>query len=165
MKTNKIILLLFCIILGLNAKAQTVSYSYKPFAAEGCYVSYCVAKQDTIYSIVATVRSDRMKFLSEPTMKIRTFTGEYIELKGSVIGDGSRSAGLINGNIIVPITEINSTAQFTITPQQFEILNHGVAKIRLSMIPMNHERTFRKDKIGRKLYQFYLDIKENDEIF
>lgn len=29
MKTLKIILLLFCIILGLNAKAQTVGYTYK----------------------------------------------------------------------------------------------------------------------------------------
>ena len=63
MKTIKIILLLFCIILGINAKAQTVGYTYKALAAEGCNMKYSVAKQDTIYSIVATVRSDRMKFL------------------------------------------------------------------------------------------------------
>ena len=35
MKTIKIILLLFCIILGINAKAQTVGYTYKALAAEG----------------------------------------------------------------------------------------------------------------------------------
>lgn len=64
MKTLKIILLLFCIILGLNAKAQTVGYTYKALAAEGCNMKYSVAKQDTIYSIVATVRSDRMNFLT-----------------------------------------------------------------------------------------------------
>lgn len=51
--------------------------------------------------------------------------------------------------VVIPITEISSTAQFWITPQQFEILNEGVAKIRLSMTPMNHERTFKKDKIGK----------------
>ena len=139
MKTLKIILLLFCIILGLNAKAQTVGYTYKALAAEGCNMKYSVAKQDTIYSIVATVRSDRMNFLTEPTMKIRTFRGKYLEL--------------------------SSTAQFRITPQQFEILNEGVAKIRLSMTPMNHERTFKKDKIGKKLYQFYLKEKQKDENF
>ena len=55
MKTIKIILLLFCIILGLNAKAQTVGYTYKALAAEGCNMKYSIAKQDTIYSIVATV--------------------------------------------------------------------------------------------------------------
>ena len=158
MKTIKIILLLFCIILGINAKAQTVGYTYKALAAEGCNMKYSVAKQDTIYSIVATVRSDRMKFLTKPTMKIRTFTGKYLELRGTVIG-------VISGNIVIPITEISSTAQFRITPQQFEILNEGVAKIRLSMTPMNHERTFKKDKIGKKLYQFYLNEKQKDENF
>ena len=165
MKTIKIILLLFCIILGINAKAQTVGYTYKALAAEGCNMKYSVAKQDTIYSIVATVRSDRMKFLTKPTMKIRTFTGKYLELRGTVIGNGSQSAGVISGNIVIPITEISSTAQFRITPQQFEILNEGVAKIRLSMTPMNHERTFKKDKIGKKLYQFYLNEKQKDETF
>lgn len=165
MKTIKIILLLFCIILGINAKAQTVGYTYKALAAEGCNMKYSVAKQDTIYSIIATVRSDRMNFLAEPTMKIRTFTGKYLELRGTVIGNGSQSAGVISGNIVIPVTEISSTAQFRITPQQFEILNEGVAKIRLSMTPMNHERTFKKDKIGKKLYQFYLKEKQKDENF
>ena len=126
---------------------------------------YSVAKQDTIYSIIATVRSDRMNFLNEPTMKVRTFKGKYLELKGDVIGSGSQSMGIVSGNMVIPITEISSTAQFRITPQQFEILNEGVAKIRLSMTPMNHERTFKKDKIGKKLYQFYLKEKQKDENF
>ncbi len=165
MKTIRIILLLFCVVLGFNAKAQTVSYTYKALAAEGCNMEYSVAKQDTIYSIVATVRSDRMNFLAEPTMKIRTFGGKYLELRGTVIGNGSQSTGVISGNIVIPITEISSTAQFRITPRQFEILNEGVAKIRLSMTPMNHERIFKKDKIGKKLYQFYLKEKQKDENF
>ena len=156
MKTIKIILLLFCIVLGLNTKAQTVGYNYKVLAAEGCNMKYSVSKQDTIYSVVATVRSDRMNFLNEPTMKIRTFTGKLLELKGTVIGNGSQS------KYCIPITEISSTAQFRIAPQQFEILNEGVAKIRLSMTPMNHERTFKKDKIGKKLYKFYLKEKQKD---
>lgn len=162
---RKIILFLFCTIIVLNIKTQTVSYSYKLLAAEGCYMRYSVAKQDTIYSIIATVRSDRMNFLNEPTMKVRTFKGEYLELKGDVIGSGSQSMGIVSGNMVIPVTEISSTAQFRITPQQFEILNEGVAKIRLSMTPMNHERTFKKDKIGKKLYQFYLKEKQKDENF
>lgn len=68
-------------------------------------------------------------------------------------------------NVVIPVTEISSTAQFWITPQQFEILNEGVAKIRLSMTSMNHDRTFQKDKIGKKLYQFYLKEKKKDENF
>lgn len=165
MNIIKKILFLLCMCFGLIVQAQTVGYTYKAFAAEGCNMKYSVAKQGTEYSIVATVRSDRMTFLNEPTMKIKTFTGEYLELKGKVIGDRSQSAGLISGNIVIPVTEITSTAQFKITPQQLEVLNEGVAKIRLSMTPMNHERTFQKDKIGKKLYQFYLKEKKKDEDF
>jgi len=165
MKIIKKILFLLCMCFGLIAQAQTVGYTYKALAAEGCYMTYSVAKQGTEYSIVATVSSDRMTFLNEPTMKIKTFTGEYVELKGKVIGDRSQSAGLVSGNIVIPVTEITSTAQFKITPQQLEVLNEGVAKIRLSMTPMNHERTFQKDKIGKKLYQFYMKEKKKDEDF
>ena len=165
MKIIKKILFLLCMCFGLIAQAQTVGYTYKALTAEGCNMKYSVAKQGTEYSIVATVRSDRMTFLSNPTMKIKTFTGEYLELKGTVIGNGSQSAGIISGNMVSPVTEISSTAQFGITPQQFEILNEGVAKIRLSMTPMNHERTFKKDKIGKKLYQFYLKERSQDDNF
>lgn len=165
MNDIKVIIYLTLLIICHQSSAQTVGYTYKALAAEGCNMKYCVAKQDTMYSIVATVRSDRMNFLSEPTMKIRTFSGNYLELKGTVIGNRSQSAGIISGNVVIPVTEISSTAQFQITPQQFEILNEGVAKIRLSMTPMNHERTFKKDKIGKKLYQFYQKEKLKDENF
>ena len=165
MNNIKILFCVFAFIISYQSNAQTVGYTYKALAAEGCNMEYSVAKQDTMYSIVATVRSDRMNFLSEPTMKIRTFSGKYLELKGTVIGNGSQSAGIISGNVVIPVTEISSTAQFWITPQQFEILNEGVAKIRLSMTPMNHERTFKKDKIGKKLYQFYQQEKQKDENF
>lgn len=165
MNNIKILFCVFAFIISYQSNAQTVGYTYKALAAEGCNMKYSVAKQDTMYSIVAIVRSDRMNFLSEPTMKIRTFSGKYLELKGTVIGNGSQSAGIISGNVVIPVTEISSTAQFWITPQQFEILNEGVAKIRLSMTPMNHERTFKKDKIGKKLYQFYQQEKQKDENF
>ena len=165
MKIIKNILLMLCLYWGLTVNAQTIGYTYKALAAEGCNMKYSVAKQDTMYSIVATVRSDRMSILSEPTMKIRPFSGKYLELKGTVIGNGSQSAGIISGNVVIPVTEISSTAQFRITPQQFEILNEGVAKIRLSMTPMNHERTFKKDKIGKKLYLSYQKEKQKDENF
>ena len=165
MNNIKILFCVFAFIISYQSNAQTVGYTYKALAAEGCNTKYSVAKQDTMYSIVATVRSDRMNFLSEPTMKIRTFSGKYLELKGIVIGNGSQSAGIISGNVVIPVTEISSTAQFQITPQQFEILNEGVAKIRLSMTPMNHERTFKKDKIGKKLYQLYQKEKQKDENF
>lgn len=165
MKLVKYFVILLMMLVYLPIQAQTVSYTYKALAAEGCNMKYSVSKQGNDYSIVATVRSDRMVFLSNPAMKIKTFDGDVIELKGNIIGGGSQSAGIVSGNLIIPVTSINSTAQFSISPEQFELFKCGVAKIRLSMTPMNHERTFKKDKIGKKLYEFYLKEKLKDEDF
>lgn len=145
--------------------AQTVGYTYKALATEGCRMKYSVTKQDSAYYIIATVHSDRMNFLNEPTMKIRTFNDDVITLKGVVIRSGSQSAGIVTGNIIIPVTEISSTAQFAITPDELELLNSGISKVRLSMTPMDHERTFKKDKIGMQLYKFYLKAKAKDDSF
>ena len=143
-----ILVFVLCLVSS-NLTAKTVGYTYKELAAEGCTMKYSVAKQDLSYYIIATVRSDRMTFLSEPTMKVRTFNDEVITLTGTAIGNGSQSAGIVSGNIIIPVTEISSTAQFKVTPDQFESIKSGIAKVRLDMTPMNQERTFKKNKIGR----------------
>lgn len=168
MKSNIGIQIIFSIVLtmcSININAQTVGYTYRPLAAEGCNMKYSVVKQDTAYYIIATVKSDRLNFLKESTMLLKTFDGEVIKLYGSQIGSGSETAGIVSGNIVLPVTEISSTAQFNISPQQFELLKKGVAKIRLSTIPIEHERTFAKDKIGKKLYQFFLKQKNKDNDF
>lgn len=160
-----ILTLIISLTIVGNSFAQTVGYSYKSLTKEGCKMKYSVAKQDTSFYIIATVTSDNMRFLSEPTMKIRTFNDEVITLSGVLIGNDSETAGFIYGSFIIPITEKSSTAQFKIKPQQFEELNNGVSKIRISMTSMNHERTFKKDKIGGKLYKFYLKAKAQDVDF
>ena len=156
---------LFLISVSVCASAQTVRYSYKIFSPEGCIMEYGIIKQESQYYIFSTVHSDRMQFLNESTMKIRTFNDEVITLQGEVISSGSKTAGVVCGYAVVPETELISTAQFAITPEELEMLNHGVAKVRLTMIPMDHERTFAKDKIGKKLYQFYLKAKAKDDDF
>lgn len=168
MKSNigiQIILFIVLTMFSANINAQTVGYTYRPLAAEGCNMKYSVVKQDTAYYIIATVKSDRLNFLKESTMLLKTFDGEVIKLYGSQIASSSESAGIVSGNIVLPVTEISSTAQFKISPQQFELLKKGVAKIRLSTIPIEHERTFAKDKIGKKLYQFFLKQKNKDNDF
>lgn len=154
-----------CVFICMSIKAQTVSYIYNALSNDECNVTYSVALQDSSYYIVATVSSERMRFLNEPTMKIRTFNDKIITLSGVLLGSGSESAGVVSSNIVIPLIWINSTAQFKVTPAQFEELKNGVSKVRLSMTPSNHERTFKKDKIGKKLYQFYLDVKLQDDNF
>jgi hypothetical protein len=151
--------------IALTSKAQTVGYTYKPLAAEGCSMRYSISKQDTIYYIIATVESDRLKFLKESTMMIRTFDDEVIKLEGALIDNDTQSVGIMSGNIMIPVPVISSTAQFIVTPSQLKSLKVGIAKVRLSTIPITHERSFKKDKIGKKLYEFYLKEKNKDDSF
>lgn len=151
--------------IALTSKAQTVGYTYKPLAAEGCSMRYSISKQDTIYYIIATVESDRLKFLKESTMMIRTFDEEVIKLEGALIDNDTQSVGIMSGNIMIPVPVISSTAQFIVTPSQLKSLKVGIAKVRLSTIPITHERSFKKDKIGKKLYEFYLKEKNKDDSF
>ena len=161
---KKLLLILF-LTLGLETIAQTVGYSYRPLTAEGCNMKYSVAKQDTAFYIIVTVRSEHLKFLKESTFLIKTFDGEIIRLQGDLIDSGSESVGVLVGNIMLPVTEINSTVQFRITPNQFELIKNGIAKVRLSTIPIEHERIFKKDKIGKKLYKFYQNAKSKSDSF
>ena len=157
--------MLIFIAFNLCVKAQTIGYTYKALAAEGCSIKYSVTKQDSVYYIIVTVRSDRLNFLKESTFWLKTFDGDIIKLWGEVISNGSETGGIISGNIVIPVSAIYSTAQFKITPEQFELLNKGISKVRLSTIPIEHERTFKKDKIGKKLYHFYLKKKSQDNEF
>ena len=163
-------LILFVLITTLSivfndVKAQTVGYTYKALAAEGCSMKYSVAKQNEKFYIIATVSSDRMKFLKESTMMVRTANGDVIKFSGELIDNGTESAGIVYGNMVIPITSIISTAQFEVFPQQFELLKDGIIKVRLTTTPIEHEREFKKDKIGKKLYEFYLDAQNKEDNF
>ena len=46
-----------------------------------------------------------------------------------------------------------------------EALKNGIANVRLSTTPYEHEREFKKDKIGKKLYEHYLKEKDKDSNF
>ena len=165
MKRVLLLILITICTLSFEVYAQTVSYTYKPLAAEGCTMRYSVSRQNDSYYIIATVKSDRLLFLNEPTIKIRTFNVEVLTFSGKAIGNGSSSVGVISGNLVLPVSEISSTAQFEISEEQLALLNKGISKVRLSTTPIEHEKNFKKDKIGKKLHQFYLRKKNQDDSF
>lgn len=166
MKNRLLFVLGFVLFFICNsAYAQTVGYTYRALAAEGCSVKYSVAKQNNAYYIIATVSSDRMRFLKEPTMMVRTANGEVLKFYGELLDNGTTSIGLVSGNMVIPATMIISTAQFKVSSEQFELLKEGIVKIRLSTTPIEHERVFKKDKIGKKLYQFFTTYRDKEDDF
>lgn len=166
MKHFKIyITLIISILFSVTAIAQKVSYTYRPLAAEGCNMQYSIAKHDSAYYIIATMTSDNMTFINNPIFLIKTFKGDVISLKGEKMGDRQESTGLVMNNMILPLAELSSSAQFNITEDQLEKFKDGISKVRLSSQPYEHEREFKKDKIGKKLYSFYKKIKSAHDNF
>lgn len=162
---KRVIFIICFLICAIASNAQSVSYTYKPLAAEGCHVDYSTSWQEGKAYLIVSVRSDRMKYVSNPVILLKTTNGETIKLEGTPLDVSTKSAGIVSGNIVIPVQEFNATAQFPITEEQIELLNQGITKVRISLIPMNHERTFKKDKIGKKLYKAFNQTRKIDDNF
>ena len=65
------------------------------------------------------------------------------------------------GYTAVAINHYITEAKFPISKEQVESLSKGVKKLRLNTSPQFHEKEWRKDKIGKKLYQKYIDSSSN----
>lgn len=165
MRKYILLLLLFFTTL-VHLQAQSVSYTYKPFSAEGCTVSYTpVFVGDTAY-IVVGVQSDRLMFSDNPTMMVRFFnTDQILQLSGKKMDATSSSGAVMVGNVFVPYTEVKAMALFRVSEQEMESFKLGVERIRLSTLPITHDRTFNNDKIGMPLYQNYQSEKKKAQDF
>lgn len=148
----------------INAQSS-VGYLHKLISDESCYMNYSVAIHDSTYYVVVSVQSSSRCFLNEPSMKIRTFAGDVITLKGEVFNNGCHVTGKINNEECDLKITNNTNAQFPITPAQLRKLNSGVAKLRISMYPFDHEHEFKNDKIGKRLYELFLIAKEQYDNF
>lgn len=162
---KKLITFLACCIFAVVCYAQSVSYYHQILMPEGCKVTLSVAKQDTAYYIIASVKSDNLQFLKQPIMLLKNYDSEVIKLSGELLSNKTETSGVMVGNVFVPASEIISSAQFQISVEQFEIIKDGVAKIRMTTSPIVHEKTFKKDCFGKKLYQFYQKVKKIEDDF
>jgi len=145
---------LFVLIAVLTScgTAKSVSYLHKPLAAEGCSVSYSTSQNGGQLMIVVTVKSDRLVFDSKPTMMLKNFKGEVLKLEGISLQARSETAGVLVNNVVLPITELNVMAEFPVDVKDIGFFASGIAKVRLSTVPIMHEREFHKDAIGQHLY-------------
>ena len=66
MKKIKIILMLIFVAFNLCVKAQTIGYTYKALAAEGCSIKYSVTKQDSVYYIISGAAASGWMAMNAP---------------------------------------------------------------------------------------------------
>lgn len=144
-------ILTFC--FAIIAK-NSVSYHHNSLMAEGCEVTYSAILHDNQKFILVEVNSDRLVFIDSPTMLLKSNDGEVITLKGQSITSNKATGAVMISNVMVPYSQIKAYAEFPISDEDIEKLKDGVIKIRLTTVPITHEREFKKDKIGKKLYKF-----------
>lgn len=150
------LLLLSSLIIVSCGTSKSVSYTHKPLAAEGCSVSYSAVSQDGQPVIVVSVKSDRLVFGDNPIMQLKNFKGEVLKLEGTNLQSRTETSGVLISNVVVPISELNALAQFPINAEDISFFESGIAKVRLSTIPIVHEKTFSRDQIGSYLYKALL---------
>lgn len=108
-----------------------------------------VEKQGNAYYIVTRAYMHPL-IDDNPTLQIRTFSGDVMKLSGQTVDKASKDND--KGNII---------AKFRITPQQFEKIKSGIKRFRVSPTSGgSFDKEFRRDKIGKKLYKLYLRAKD-----
>jgi len=166
---KKTIVLSLCLLVASTALAQSVSYTHKAFSPEGCTVRYTAMLHEDAPAIVVNVSSDRLVFDENPIMMIKLSDDEVIKLEGTLLRTDSKKSGIVFGvgdiGFIAPVTSLQTMALFPISAEQIEKLPKGVAKVRLSTIPIMHERYFKKDKIGNNLYLNFKELYETKTDF
>lgn len=146
-------LLSLLFILASCGSARQVSYTYRPLMAEGCSVSYSVVSQEGTPSIVVTVSSDRLVFCADPVMTLKNFKGDVLKLSGINLQSRTETGGIVSNNVVIPVTDIKAMAQFPIDKADITFFESGISKVRLSTVPIVHEREFSSDQIGKYLFK------------
>ncbi len=161
------ILCLFAVVALLVScgAAKSVSYMHKPLAAEGCSVSYSAIQNDGQAMIVVTVKSDRLVFSNNPTMMLKNFKGEVLKLEGIDLQSRSETGGVLINNVVVPVTELSAMAEFPVNEKDFDFFASGISKVRLSTVPIVHEKEFSSDVIGEYLFTSLQKVSTSEESF
>ena len=163
---RKILLLgSFAVLLLSCGSAKSISYTHKPLAAEGCSVTYSALQQDAQLFIIVTVKSDRLVFTDTPTMMLKNFDGEVLKLEGTNLQSQTKTSGVLIGSMVLPVSELSALAQFPVDLDDINFFKSGIAKVRLSTVPIVHEKTFSKDEIGRPLYSELLSAFSSESSF
>lgn len=118
-------------------------------------------ENDSIFLLVVHT-SWEYKMQDKPKMLIRLMGEEVISLEGILLSSSNKNGGaVVVGNIAVSSHEYITEAKFSISRDQIEKFSKGIKKIRINTTPEYYEKTWRRDKIGKKLYAKYKESSPN----
>ncbi len=156
---KKIILTFVVLAISLVTSAQ-VSYGDLFFVDYNMKINVTTENDSVFLSLTFTSASRKMT--DEPKLLLRFMDSTVISLDGKLLASTSKSDGAVMiGNMAVASNHFITEAKFPITMQQMEMFAKGIKKLRLNTSPKYHEKEWRKDKIGKLLYEKYKESSSN----
>ena len=145
------------ITLAVNAQ---VSYGDLAFGSYNMKINL-ITENDSIFLHV--IYSDEKCTLSDdPKLLLRLMDDTVLSLEGKNLGRHNKSdGGVVISNIYIASDHMVSEAKFLVSKEQMMQFKKGIKKLRLYTSPKYHEREWRKDKIGKKLFNAYMKSSPN----
>ena len=156
---RKLLLLLCLLVSSLAVQAQA---SYGDLFLVDYNVKINVSTENDSIFLTVIMTSASQKMTDEPKLLLRLMDDTIISLDGRLLGSTSKTDGAyMIGSVAVASNHFITEAKFPITKEQMEQFAKGVKKLRLNSSPKFHEKSWRRDKIGKKLYDKYKESSSN----
>lgn len=156
----KRISLLFIMLISLVCVKAQVSYGDITWGSYNMKINV-VTENDSIYlGVVYT--DEKRKITDTPKLLLRLMDDTVISLDGKMLESHNQSdGGVVVYGVYVASNHFVSEAKFPISKEQILLFERGIKKLRLNTSPKYHEKEWKKDKIGRKLFETYLKSSSN----
>ena len=154
-----LLIILLTVLPFITGKAQ-VSYGDNFLVDYNVKINLSTENDSTFLTLILT--SERLKMSDSPKLLLRFMDDSVLSLDGYMQGSTNKSGGAVMiGNTAVAINHFITEAKFPITKDQIEQFSKGIKKLRLNTSPKYHEKEWRKDKIGKKLFAKYKESSSN----
>lgn len=147
------------LLVCLTSSGQkAVSYVHDPFSDEGCIVIMAPALSEDKACLVVSVQSEQLALPDQVRLEMESMDGQQMVLEGMSLGQISRLGRAPASGIMHPEGMENNAAQFDMDGAAIRFLEKGIRRVRLSTQPTVHEKAFKKDKIGKKLFKAFRSL-------
>ena len=153
MKKLFLISLMAMSALSIQIKAQA-SYGDIMWGSYNMRINVVTDNDSIFLNIIYT--DEYRKLADTPKLLIKLMDDGVISLDGQLLGNLSKSdGGVVISKVYVASSHFISEAKFPITKEQISQFSKGIKKLRLNTSPKYHEKEWKKDKIGKILYESY----------
>ena len=150
----KRILSVLLIVLSCTYAQAQVRYGDRAFGDGDIQINVSTEK-DSVY-LTFIVTSWKYKMSDSPEVLFRLMNDDIISLDGKLLDSSIMNEGAVMiGKLAVSSNEYITEAKFPIAKNQIEQFSKGIKKVRINTSPKYHQKEWRRDKIGKKLYAKY----------